>query len=71
VDIVTREEAVKRGMRRYFTGEPCSRGHISIRRTVNFACEACVKEYRDAKKERYRKNRDAAILATQSVSQRG
>ena len=39
----TRAEAKATGAKLYFTGEPCVRGHIALRKTKG-ACVECVKE---------------------------
>ena len=39
----TRKEAIAAGEKFYFTGEPCIRGHVALRKTKG-ACLACVKE---------------------------
>lgn len=39
----TRKEALASGAKFYFTGEPCVRGHIALRKTKG-ACLECVKE---------------------------
>ena len=39
----TRKEAIESGAKFYFTGEPCVRGHIALRKTKG-ACLECVKE---------------------------
>lgn len=39
----TRKEAKETGATHYFTGEPCSRGHIALRKTKG-ACVECLKE---------------------------
>jgi len=36
-----RQDAIDRGLRRYFTGEQCKRGHVSERWTLNGACIEC------------------------------
>lgn len=41
----TRKEAQELGARRYFTGRPCSRGHISPRHTVNKVCVECAQQW--------------------------
>lgn len=41
---ISRYEAKKAGLLRYFTGEPCKRGHIAERRVSNFACLICHRE---------------------------
>jgi len=42
--IVTRQEAIKLGLTRYFTGKPCKWGHVSERRTSPPVCVACDRE---------------------------
>lgn len=39
----TRKEAKAAGATHYFTGEPCSRGHVALRKTKG-ACVECMKE---------------------------
>ena len=39
----TREEAKKTGNKYYFTGKPCVRGHIALRKTKG-TCVECMKE---------------------------
>lgn len=48
--IITRKEAIRLGLRWYFTGEPCTKGHIAKRSLSNFECRRCVDER--AKKQR-------------------
>lgn len=42
--IVTRAEAVKAGLRRYFTGMPCKKGHLAQRIVRNRECEVCSRK---------------------------
>jgi hypothetical protein len=42
--IVTRVEARALGLKRYFTGEPCTRGHVCERATRNSDCVECNHE---------------------------
>ena len=39
----TRKEAKEQGATHYYTGEPCKRGHIALRKTKG-ACIECTKE---------------------------
>lgn len=39
--IVDRDEAIRLGLKRYFTGNPCRKGHIS-QRTLNGGCFTCA-----------------------------
>jgi hypothetical protein len=40
--IISRSEAIKKKLSRYFTGEPCKHGHISQRYTKTAGCIECV-----------------------------
>lgn len=39
--IITKQEAIKQGLTRYFTGKPCSKGHIAERYTCKSTCVTC------------------------------
>lgn len=43
-EIVTRQQAEHDGLRRFFTGEPCHRGHVSERYAKTGACRDCSLE---------------------------
>jgi hypothetical protein len=47
MELVSRKEAIARGLDRYFTGKPCKRGHFSERYTKFTSCIACLHEYRE------------------------
>jgi len=60
----TRKEAVALGAKFYFTGEPCVRGHVALRKTKG-SCLECVREDWAVDNER-RKNKpktEAAVAA--------
>jgi 5-methylcytosine-specific restriction endonuclease McrA len=42
--IISRSEALSAGRKRYFTGEPCKRGHTAERITINGRCTACQRD---------------------------
>jgi len=48
----TRDEALERGLNRYFTGEPCKKGHVAARIAKGNCCAECAKlrvqKWRDA-----------------------
>lgn len=46
-DLVSRAEAKRLGLVRYFTGKPCAHGHVAERRVVNHTCTACEAEARN------------------------
>lgn len=54
---ITFSEAKAQGLKRYFTGKPCDKGHISERYTAG----ACVKCVSLRKKEQYLVNREAKL----------
>ena len=42
MEIVTRAEAIERGLKRYFTGRPCKHGHIAERFVKGCLCYGCT-----------------------------
>ena len=44
MQVIDRAEAKKRGLKRYFSGEPCAAGHIAERFTSNCLCVECRTE---------------------------
>jgi len=78
----TRAEAKATGATHYFTGKPCTRGHIALRKTKG-ACVECIKEdwavdnerrkgkpkseaSKAAGKKYYEKNKEAVIARAQA-----
>lgn len=49
-EIVSLPEAVDRGLRWYFTGLPCPKGHVAKRSVSNRECRSCVNERAKAKR---------------------
>lgn len=49
---ITRKEALNKGLKTYFTGKPCKRGHICKRYISKSNCVECHNEYA----QRYREN---------------
>ena len=43
MDKITRQAAIDRGLRRFFTGKPCLHGHIAERYTLQGQCCECQK----------------------------
>lgn len=39
--IMARKQAKAAGLTSYFTGKPCTRGHLDLRNTANGKCYAC------------------------------
>jgi len=40
--IISRQEAIKKNLKRYFTGLPCKHNHIAEKRTSNRTCIECL-----------------------------
>jgi len=51
--IISRKEALAAGLSRYFTGKPCTTGHISERRVSCRSCVSCQKEKYQADPQKY------------------
>ena len=43
-ELISRQEARERGLKHYFTGQPCPRGHIDYRFTSVGTCKSCARE---------------------------
>lgn len=56
--IITRAEAKRLGLKRYFTGNPCPHGHIAERWTSSGACYECVKAKAVGVVTRWREKQD-------------
>lgn len=64
MNIISRNDAINQGLREYFTGEPCRRGHVSSRYVSNYSCIICKKhESNNSERKRwyYLKNRTKII----------
>ncbi len=46
LQVVDREEARNKGLKRYFTGIPCKHGHVNERIVINAQCIDCAEVYR-------------------------
>ena len=59
MEIISRKEAISRGLTRYFTGVKCKNGHVAERLVKKYACVDCIKE----QKARARKEQTTEFLA--------
>lgn len=57
MNIISRQEAIKNGFSKYFTGKPCSRGHVSERYAVSAMCVDCSRFF--VSSEEYKAKRRA------------
>lgn len=55
MEVITRKRALAQGLRKYFTGKPCKRGHLAERLTSNSHCLECSAQYFA---ERYQREKD-------------
>ena len=63
MQIITRQEAIAQGLRRYFTGKPCKRGHIAERKRSDGNCLTCLAAHKKA----YREANPDKVAAGQKV----
>lgn len=61
IEHITRKEAADQGLKFFFVGKECKRGHVSKRLVSNYACYDCSKEnyYLLLKKDCYKPTRQA------------
>lgn len=63
-ELISRKDAIASGMKHYFTGKTCKRGHIAKRLASNCACVACSYESQqnmdtvERKAKHYQKNKE-------------
>lgn len=79
-ELITRAEAREKGLKHYFTGEPCRHGHLDKRAVSNTHCSECSriqarKDYHTHKTERslqrkryYESNKDKYIADVKAWS---
>lgn len=60
MDVISREDAQARGIKRYYTGNLCKNGHDAERRVLSGHCVSCTKEavYRVPREERLRRQKE-------------
>jgi len=69
-EVVSRQEALAKGLKWYFTGKPCKNGHVAARHTVHRTCYGCSRaraekhyeenreEYLEYKRNYYQENKE-------------
>lgn len=62
MEIITKQQAIDKGLKRFFTGEPCYRGHVSERFIGSGKCVVCNSEIGKAYYQRHKKK----VLARQN-----
>lgn len=58
MDITTRAEATAAGQTTYFTGKPCSKGHVAPRSVANWGCLTCAAAISKRLYDRISKSKD-------------
>lgn len=59
-EIITREQALKLGLKKYYTGKPCGNGHYSYKYTdKNSKAGQCCECASNAQKNRWKNHKDA------------
>lgn len=61
VPVMTRRAAVEAGLKRYYTGRPCSKGHDAQRFTSTGACIKCAAGYSKSYVGRLRKESNSRL----------
>src|SRR5690606_23623550 len=60
MEVISKQDAKAKGLKFYFTGKPCPKGHYSERRVSNGACEDCLRAWALA---RYHQNSERYLAA--------
>lgn len=72
MEIISRKQAKELGLKYYFTGKPCKRGHVSKRTTSDHSCVDCKISYREENKDELRKkSKEYRDKNKDSISKRG
>lgn len=62
MEIVTRAQALAKGLKRYFTGKPCKHGHVAERHSADGACYECRGRLNAASYQRHRERRISHVM---------
>lgn len=63
MNIVERAQALSMGLRTYFTGRPCKRGHLSERNTIEGSCRECIREVQRELRRDFNARRQSSTAA--------
>jgi len=58
----TQAQAIELGIKRYYTGKPCLRGHYALRHASTGGCCECLKENRQGPLRKKRAKANAAYI---------
>lgn len=65
MEIITHKEAKLRGLKHYYTGKPCNRGHVDERLTSSTTCCTCIRENHH---KRYATHRESILASIKKWS---
>lgn len=68
MQVISRKEAKALGLKKYFTGKPCKRGHITERGATNAACYECARTHARTWAKANPKKHCAAVHAWQKAN---
>jgi hypothetical protein len=60
-ELISRAEAKALGLKHYFTGKACPKGHVSKRTTHNTSCAECQREIRERIRRKLRGHRQRSL----------
>lgn len=80
MEIISRKEAIQKGLKFYYTGKPCCRGHLSARRISDKSCHECKEENRVkpenkerdrlTRKARYQRKKEIELAQTKAYKEK-
>ena len=54
MELIRRKDALDQGLTYYFTGKPCKKGHVALRRAINGCCVECeMQKNNDSTRKEY------------------
>ncbi len=65
MELITRAEALERGLTRYYTGKPCKHGHVCERTVRDWYCVECGKQ--SDKRHRHKKKSTRVITRAEAL----
>lgn len=67
-EVITRQEAIEKGLRHYFTGKTCINGHVEKRYTSTGTCVQCMKDLAERTKRRIQERRAGLVTKKETVA---
>jgi 5-methylcytosine-specific restriction endonuclease McrA len=70
MEVISRKDAIAKGLNRFFTGKPCIHGHLIERRTDNRRCVQCMRDVANKVPKEKKKELFAKYYAKNTEAQR-